>query len=97
MLTGQYYIKYQTTLEKSNKLHSMFLLLRRFHIGLDRGSTRCWLSERVLAPWQFSPHFTGQVTYSNEHVLVRIEMRGAIVELAPKFKMALGFWSCCQT
>ena len=27
-------------------------------------------------------------------VLVRIELRGAIVELARKTKMASGFWSC---
>ena len=31
---------------------------------------------------------------SNHRVWVRIDLRGAIVELAPKMEMASGFWSC---
>ena len=34
------------------------------------------------------------MVFSNNHVLVRIELRGAIVQLAPKSKMASGLWSC---
>ena len=30
----------------------------------------------------------------NDHALVHIELRGAIVELAPKSNMASGVWSC---
>ena len=39
-------------------------------------------------------NFRRKVVFLSDHVLVRIELRGAIVELAPKSKMALAFWSC---
>ena len=43
-------------------------------------------------PWRsghFGPIFVGKVVLSSDHVLVRIELRGAIVGLAPKSKMAI--------
>ena len=53
-----------------------------------------WICELALVPGAFWPNFRGRVVSSNDHVLVRIELRGAIIELAPKSKMASGCWSC---
>ena len=41
-------------------------------------------------PWRhghLGPIFRAKVVFSSDHVLVRIELRGAIVELATKWKM----------
>ena len=81
-------------LEKSNKLYKMSFLLSTFYIALIRCSYRRWLQECALVPRPFWPNFRGKVVLSNDHVLVRIELRGAIVELAPKSKVAPGYWSC---
>ena len=43
-------------------------------------------------PWRhghFGQIVKGKVVLSNDHVLVRIELRGAIVELAAKWKVTL--------
>ena len=71
----------------------MSFLLSTFHIVLGGGSYSPWLRERALAPWQFSPNFRGKVVLANDHVLLRNQLRGAIVELAPKWKMASAYWS----
>ena len=44
--------------------------------------------QRALAPRPFWLDFREKVIFSKSHVLVRIELRGAIVEFAPKSKMA---------
>ena len=62
-------------------------MLSTFHIALIQGPYGPWLQERALAPQPFLPNFTGKVLFSKSHVLVRIELLGAIVELAPQSKM----------
>ena len=75
-------------MEKSNKPYTMSFVLSTFDIALVQGPYGFWLREGALAPWPFWPYFRGKVVFSRDHVLVRIELRGAIVELAPKTEMA---------
>ena len=42
----------------------------------------------------FGKIFEQTLSFLKKLVLVRIELRGAIVELAPKTKIAQSFWSC---
>ena len=69
----------------------MFVVVSVSGIALVRGSIYAWLGERALVKWPFWPNFRGKVVFSNHHVLVRIELRGANVELVPNLKMTFGF------
>ena len=62
-------------------------MLSTFHIAFVQGSYVSLHRQRALAPRPFWPNFRGKVVFAKSHVLVRIELRGAIVELAPKSKM----------
>ena len=73
-------------LEKIKQATQMSSVLSTLHIVLVRGSFGPWLRERALAPRPFWPNFRGVDILSNDHVMVRIELRGAIVELATKLK-----------
>ena len=68
-------------------------MLSTFHIALIRGSYVSWRREGASAPRPFWPNFGGKVVLSSDHVLVRIELHEAIVELDPKSKMSQGYWS----
>ena len=72
-------------------------MLSSFYIVWVQGSYGPWLRERALAPQPFWPYLRGKFILSNDHVLVRIGLCGAIVELAPKSNMTPGPWSCEQS
>ena len=72
----------------------MFFVRFTYHAALFRGSYHRWLRKRALVPRLFWPNFRGKVVFSNDHVFIRIELRGAIVEIAPKSNITPGYWSC---
>ena len=65
----------------------MAFMISTIHITLVQGPYGPLLRERALGPRPFWPNFRGKVVLSKSHVLLPIEMRGAIVELAPISKM----------
>ena len=68
----------------------MSFVLSTFYIAFVQGSYGSWLRERALAPQPFWLNFRAKVVFAKSHVLIRIELPGAIVELARKSKMAWG-------
>ena len=74
-------------LQKSNELYTMSFVLSTFHIALMQDPYGPWPRERALAPRALRQNFRGKVAFPKSHVLVHIELRGAIVELAQKSKM----------
>ena len=85
-------------LENSNKPYTMLFVLSTLDIALLQGPYGPWLREQALAPRPFRPNFRGKVVFSKSHAFVRIELRGAIVELAPNIKNGLGLlalWELC--
>ena len=51
-------------------------------------------SKTSLSPSAIWPKFGQKVVFLAGHVLVCIDLHGAILELAPKLQMSPRFWSC---
>ena len=89
VLTRRNYIKWKTRLYKSTKPSTIFFVVSTSHIALIQGSTPHRLRVRASEVFgHFGLIFDQNLPFFDNRVLVRIELRGAIVELARKSKMA---------
>ena len=86
VLTRRNYIKWKTRLYKSTKSSTMSFVVSTLHIALVRGTTPHRLRVRASGFGHFGLIFDQHLPFFENRVLVRIELRGAIVELTRKSK-----------
>ena len=90
LLTRRRYIKYKARLQKPTKPSKMSFLVSTVHIVLIEGSLPICFEYGPRGIGHFGQIFNQTLPSHKKRVLVRIELRGAIVELAKRTKIA---WS----